>query len=656
LIEFKKEICNDLEKALDREWIETNGLGGFASSTIVGLNTRRYHGLLFAAVPPPVARVLLLSKLEETLVVNGERYELSANQFPGVIHPQGQKYLKGFRLDPFPIFTFEAGGVLVEKSVFMPHGENTVVVQYKRLKKHRSVRECRLDARPLVAFRDYHELTHENTGFNSAILTDEEGRARIKPYPGSPELYLIHDAYALDLIPDWYRNFEYGREEERGLDSFEDLFTPCVLRFDFLENSSVGVIASTEASHVAGEMEKLRQQEIDRRRNLQRASPIKSEMARTLTLAADQFIVRRDDGKTVIAGYHWFGDWGRDTMIALPGLTVTTKRFDLAREILLEYTKYVDRGMIPNRFPDRGAPPEYNTVDATLWYFEAARAFVEASGDYGFVRQHLFDVFRTIIDYHARGTRYQIRLDRDGLLIAGEPGVQLTWMDVKIGDWVVTPRIGKPVEIQALWYNAICIMAALSTRFGYPEEALRFESLATRAKESFNRLFWNDPAKCLYDWVSGDRSDDAMRPNQIFAVSLHYSMLDRERSRAVVDAVEKRLWTPYGLRSLATDHPDYKPRYAGAPAERDAAYHQGTVWSWLMGPFVIAYLKAYGATWATRKRAWQLMEGLQDHLLTAGLGQVSEIFDGDAPHQPRGCIAQAWGVAELLRAMAIREK
>jgi predicted glycogen debranching enzyme len=242
------------------------------------------------------------------------------------------------------------------------------------------------------------------------------------------------------------------------------------------------------------------------------------------------------------------------------------------------------------------------------------------------------------------------------MLIAGEPGVQLTWMDVKIGDWVVTPRVGKPVEVQALWYNAICIMAALSTRFGYPEEALRFESLATRAKESFNRLFWNDSAKCLYDWVSGDRSDSAMRPNQIFAVSLPYSMLDRDRSRAVVDAVEKRLWTPYGLRSLATDHPDYKPRYIGPPAERDAAYHQGTVWSWLMGPFVIAYLRAYGTTWATRKRAWQFMEGLQEHMLTAGLGQVSEIFDGDAPHQPRGCIAQAWGVAELLRAMAIREK
>lgn len=656
MIEFKKEICEDLNQALEREWLETNGLGGFASSTIVGLNTRRYHGLLFAAVPPPVTRILLLSKLEETLVVNGERYELSANQFPGVIHPQGQKYLKSFRLEPFPIFTFEAAGVVFEKSIFMPQGENAVVVQYKRLKKHRSVRECRLDVRPLVAFRDYHATTHENPVFNSAIHTDDEGRARLKPYPESPELYLTHDAYSLDLIPDWYRNFQFRREEERGLDAFEDLFTPCVMRFEFLLKTTAVVIASTETTHRAEEAEKLRQNEIDRRRTIERASPIRSDLARALTLAADQFIVRRDDGKTVIAGYHWFGDWGRDTMIALPGLTIATKRFDVAREILLEYSKFVDRGMIPNRFPDRGAPPEYNTVDATLWFFEAARAFVEASGDYGFVRQHLFDVFRTIIDYHARGTRYQIHLDRDGLLLAGEPGVQLTWMDVKIGDWVVTPRTGKPVEVQALWYNAVCIMAALSSRFGYPEEALRFESLAARAKESFNRLFWNPTSKCLYDWVNGERFDNAMRPNQIFAVSLPFSMLDRDRSRAVVDAVEKRLWTPYGLRSLAADHPDYKPRYAGTIAERDAAYHQGTVWSWLMGPFVIAYLKAYGKTWSTKKRAWQFMEGLQEHLLFAGLGQVSEIFDGDAPHYPRGCVAQAWGVAELLRALTIREK
>lgn len=660
MIQFDENICSNTDEAIEHEWLETNGLGGFASSTITGLNTRRYHGLLVAAINPPVERMVLLSKMEETLVVNGEGYDLSVNQYPNTIHPQGYRYLKEFRLDPFPTFVYEVAGVVIEKSVFIVHGENTTVVQYKLQEKSSEVAECRLEVHPLVAFRDYHGTAHENGGINAQVET-AEGLATIHPYADLPKLYFAHDANELANTGYWYRNFEYSVERERGLDFTEDLFNHFALKFDLDKNTSATVIASTQL-HAADEACELRRAEVERREKLL-VGVKDDELIRTLTLAADQFIVARGEQKTVIAGYHWFADWGRDTMIALPGLTLATGRYDIARSILLEFANHVDRGMLPNRFLptsslNAGGESEYNTVDATLWYFEAVRALLAHTNDYDFVRTNLYDALTDIINWHERGTRYQIYVDTDGLLFAGETGVQLTWMDAKVGDWVVTPRTGKPVEIQALWYNALRVMEELAGRFGDDANAGRFATMAGRAKESFNRQFWNEAAGCLpgclYDVVDGEMRDGSIRPNQIFAASLHHSMLDEEQARQVVAIVQRELLTPVGLRSLSPNDPRYVGRYTGDMRQRDGAYHQGPVWAWLIGPFITAYLKANGKTETTRKQVRQWIDGFRPHLRVAGLGQISEIFDGDAPHAPRGCIAQAWSVAELLR-VAIEE-
>jgi len=393
-----------------------------------------------------------------------------------------------------------------------------------------------------------------------------------------------------------------------------------------------------------------RQSEITRRRNAKVSCPIEDDFAQTLAVAADQYIVSRGDQKTVIAGYHWFSDWGRDTMIALPGLTLPTGRHDVARSILRTFAGLVDQGMLPNRFPDAGEKPEYNTVDATLWFFEAARSYLSYTSDLEFVRNELYPIFADIIAWHARGTRYGIKVDSSGLLSSGEQGVQLTWMDAKVGDWVVTPRRGKPVEIQALWYNALCIMEDLARQFGDQPSQKRYRNMATVASWSFIRLFWNDKAGCLYDVTNGAPPDSSIRPNQIFAVSLPYSMLPPERAKAVVEKVQEQLLTPYGLRSLAPGDPQYNGRYTGGPAERDGVYHQGTVWPWLMGPFITAYIKVNGGGEAARRRAAAWLAPLKDHLADGGLGHISEIFDGDTPQRPCGCIAQAWSAAEVLRA------
>jgi predicted glycogen debranching enzyme len=650
MIQFNQETCSDLEQTLRREWLETNGLGGFASSTIVGLNTRRYHGLLVAATKPPVGRFVLLSKLEERLVIDGQAFDLSANRYPGVVHPQGFRSLKQFRLDPFPVFTYEIEGIEIEKSVFMVYGENTTIVHYELTKIIRpdSPKNVSLEIRPLIAFRDYHSTTHENGALNPAV-EQGQGLASVTPYQGLPTLHLAHNAAQLQNTGNWYRNFEYDAERERGLDFTEDLFNPLMLSFDLRARRTASVIASTEPRDVARVAE-YREAAITRHRNAIVSSPVEDNFAQTLASAADQYIVSRGEQKTVIAGYHWFSDWGRDTMIALPGLTLPTGKFDVARSILRTFAQHVDQGMLPNRFPDAGETPEYNTVDATLWFFEAARAYLAYTGDLEFVRKELYPVFVDIISWHVRGTRYGIKVDPSGLLASGEPGVQLTWMDAKVGDWVVTPRRGKPVEIQALWYNALCIMEDLARRLGDEAAQKRYRGMATVANWAFNRLFWNEKDNCLYDVVNGGPPDPSIRPNQIFAVSLPYSMLPPDRAKAVVAKVQEHLLTPYGLRSLAPSDPQYRGRYTGGPSERDGAYHQGAVWPWLMGPFITAYVKVNGGTQVARAQAAEWLKPLQDHLSDAGLGHISEIMEGDAPHRPCGCIAQAWSVGEVLRA------
>jgi len=462
-----------------------------------------------------------------------------------------------------------------------------------------------------------------------------------------PALYLAHTAAERQATGDWYLNFEYAIERDRGLDFQEDLFNPLALRFRL--DRPAALIASLEARDAASAPE-LRKQEIHRRAAVIARAPSSEPLVQALVAAADQFIVRRGDLSTIMAGYPWFTDWGRDTMIALPGLTLMTGRPEVARQILQTFADSVDRGMLPNRFPDAGEAPEYNTVDATLWFFEAIRAYLHYTGDYAFVREHLYGKLKEIIDWHVRGTRYGIRAGDDGLLMCGESGVQLTWMDAKIGDWVVTPRSGKPVEIQALWYNALRIMEDLERRFGNVDGAAVLAERAARARESFNAQFWNQDAGCLYDVVDSDQHDGSIRPNQIFAVSLPHSMLPADRAKQVVEVVRRELLTPLGLRSLSTKDSRYRPRYQGGVWDRDSAYHQGTVWPWLLGPFLTAYVKVHEGSRKARRQAAEWLTGLQPHLMEAGLGHISEVADAEAPHRPGGCMAQAWSVAELLRA------
>jgi predicted glycogen debranching enzyme len=643
MIQFDHGVCHDLAAATSREWLETNGLGGFASSTIIGLNTRRYHGLLTAATKPPVGRFVLLSKLEETVVIRDDRVDLSSNQYPGTIHPRGFEYQQEFRLDPFPVFTYRIGELVIEKSVFMLHGENTVVVQY------RASEDCRLEVRPLIAFRDFHSTTHENSAINGKVKFGP-GQASITPYPGLPTLYLSHNGAEAELASDWYHNFEYCEERNRGLDFHEDLYHPLTLTFDLTSKLTAAVIAST-AQHDAADAQVYERYECSRRSKISASAPVHDDFVQTLTLAADQFIAQRGSLKTIIAGYHWFGDWGRDTMIALPGLTLVTGHHTIARDILLAFAKHVDQGMLPNIFPDAGDTPEYNTVDATLWYFEAVRQYVEYSKDFDLVQDQLYSVLADIIDCHLRGTRYGIKVDpQDGLLRAGEPGVQLTWMDAKVGDWVVTPRIGKPVEIQALWYNALRTMECFATHFGNTDSATRYADLAARTHASFNGEFWYGLGQYLFDVVDG-HGDASLRPNQVIATSLKYSMLSSERARLVLNKVEQHLLTPFGLRTLPPGDSRYMRSYGGDTLRRDSAYHQGTVWPWLLGPFVSGYVKTFGRNKDTVKKVQGWLEPLQVHLTQAGLGSISEIFCAEAPHTPCGCIAQAWSVAEVLRAL-----
>jgi predicted glycogen debranching enzyme len=654
-IEFHRPICGDPGEASSREWLETNGIGGFACSTIIGLNTRRYHALLTAATKPPVGRVVLLSKVEETLVLQDRRFELSANQYQGdVIHPRGYQYLDSFRLDPFPVFRYRCGeDVQVEKAVFLVQGENTVVIRYQ-LSGDLHGRPCWLEVRPLIAFRDYHSTTHANNAIRRDVSV-QAGTASVTPYPDLPSLYFAHNAQSIDTSGCWFYNFEFERERERGLDFLEDLYSPFLLRFDFAGTAAATIVAST-LHHAAAESVQLHDRELQRRGRIAKASPAQDSFATVLACAADQFIVARGDQKSVIAGYPWFGDWGRDTMISLPGLTLVTGRFDDARSILRAFARSIDRGMLPNRFPDSGETPEYNTVDATLWMFHAVHEFLRYTGDYDFIRAELYQPLADVIAWHERGTRYGIRLDSDGLIHAGEPGVALTWMDARVGGWVVTPRQGKPVEIQALWHNALCVMAHLASVFGDAADCARYKGLADRARESFLHVFWNDATGSLYDVINGNGAADAsgipdlsLRPNQIFAVSLPYPLLTDEQALRVVDVVEWELLTPYGLRTLSPRDPNYRGRYDGDPRSRDGAYHQGTVWPWLLGPFLTSYVKVHGGTQEARGRADHFLNPLRAHLLEAGLGLISEVFDGDAPHRPGGCFAQAWSVAEVLR-------
>lgn len=648
MIEIDESRCRDFQTATSLEWLETNGQGGFAFGTVSGAATRRYHSYLTAAVNPPVGRYALVAKFEETLEINGEFFELSSNNYPGTVYPKGYEFLTSFRLDPFPIWTFRCGDILLEKRLFMPKGRNATVVRYSTSKHaFKTKQKIRLKVRPLISCKDFHTIIRRGdlpaTGYKI-----QDGVIEMQPDPSiDAVIFFSHNAASVIPTGYWYENFQYLIEAERGFDYSEDLYQPFEMEFDFRRD--VSVIISTGRSIEAAAAAELEKSEINRRKKILQRSGLQTEFEKSLVLAADQFIVARGNGNTIIAGYPWFSDWGRDTMISLSGLALVTNRNETARSILIEYTKYVSEGMIPNRFPDKGESPDYNTADATLWYFEAVRAYVEKTGDIELVETHLYKTLAEIIRWHLNGTRYQIRVDTDGLLQAGTPQTQLTWMDAKSGERVFTPRNGKPVELQALWYNALRSMADFAEVLGYDDERVRFDSLANLTRFSFNAVFWNVDAGCLYDVVENGRRDASVRPNQLFAIALPHPVLERRHWRTVVDRVRSDLLTPFGLRTLSPADPNYVGCYEGPPASRDAAYHQGTVWAWLMGPFIDAFRRAYAEEKDVESESLGLLAAFEDHLKTACLGQISEIFDGDPPHTPRGCPAQAWSVAEILR-------
>jgi glycogen debranching enzyme len=642
---------------------------------------------------PPLGRTLLLAKLDEIATYDDYNYPLFANRWAnGAVEPDGFHFLESFRLEgATPVWSYALGDALLEKRVWMQQGANTTCVQYHLA---RATSPLELSAKALVNYRDFHSTTRAD-GWRMHIAKVSAG-LRIKPFEGAVPLYLLAGSGELAPRHEWYHSYLLSLEEYRGqAEVTDDHLYAALYRCRLEPGTSVCLIASTEAEASTdcdgayGERQKYYRQLLDKateawprvlgqgarsvteeaeQKGVQSAEPLAPDIDRQqaertaigqLVLAADQFIVHRAgpdgrDGKSIIAGYPWFADWGRDTMIALPGLTLSTGRYQDAARILHTYARYVDRGMLPNRFPDLGEEPEYNTADATLWYFEAVRAYYAATGDSRLVRL-LFPVLQAIVLWHIRGTRYNIRMDpADGLLYAGEEGLQLTWMDAKVGDRVITPRIGKPVEINALWFNALNIMAGLSQQFDDQNRAAtekprglsstQFNALARKVKASFGR-YWNEAAGYCFDVLDGPEGDSAaLRPNQLLAVSLHHSPLSTEQQRSVVDNCGRALLTSYGLRSLAPSDAEYAGNYGGDQERRDAAYHQGTVWAWLIGPFVKAYLRVYGDREAARAFLRPLLQHLADH----GLGSISEIFDGDPPFMPRGCPAQAWSVAELL--------
>jgi predicted glycogen debranching enzyme len=673
-IAFGREICGNLQTAAGREWLVTNGIGGYASGTVAGVLTRRYHGLLIAALQPPLGRTLMLTKMEEMVHYSHQIYALSTDRWAdGSVNPQGYRYLERFTLNgTVPTWRFACGDALLQKQIWMQQGANTTYIHYELL---RSSQPVALMLKALVNYRDHHGSVR-SWGWRMAVDRIDEG-VSVTAFPGATPLYLLSDRAEVITLHDWYYGFNLAVEHYRGLSDREDHLHAATFHITLYPGESITLVASTEAKPDLSGANALKQRQLYEQKllNVWRTDrPLASRETTSwisqLVLAADQFIVNRTvtppetlssaeahpngpsslAGKTILAGYPWFSDWGRDTMISLPGLTLATGRSEVARLILRTFAYYVDQGMLPNRFPDFGEVPEYNTVDATLWYFEAIHQYYRMTQDDDLLME-LYPALADIIHWHCRGTRFNIHLDPvDGLLYAGEPGVQLTWMDAKVGSWVVTPREGKPIEVNALWYNALRTMAKFARQLGKPHQ--EYDAIADRTLARFVR-FWNEDLGYCYDVLDGPEGDDpSLRPNQIFAVSLPDSPLTPVQQKGVVDACGRSLLTSYGLRSVAPTHPQYQGHYGGDQRQRDAAYHQGTTWGWLLGAFAIAHLRVYNDP----AQARQFLEPMADHLTHHGVGSLSEIFDGDPPFEPRGCIAQAWTVAEVLRAWMATEK
>lgn len=646
-MQVSKQDCQNLDRALSLEWLETNGRGGFASGTVAGANTRRYHGLLLVARRPPVERFLLVNHLEEWVEVAGRSFPLSSNVYSGVVHPEGYQRCAGFSNDPWPTWLYQDEGLTIQREIFCPRGRDMVMVRWHL--REGAGHPVKLRVRPMLTGRDYHATHHENGSLLiQAWVADH--CVTWQPYADLPAIHAFHSG-EYRHGPDWYRRVHYPVERQRGLDDQEDWWSPGELVYSLKPGVPVSLVLTSESVQSV-ESQELAEAERCRRARVASETPKDDALAKSLWCAAESYLSERGKQQTVIAGYPWFADWGRDTFISLPGLCLVTGRANVAWQVIEAFSAHVSEGMLPNRFPDAGEQPEYNTIDASLWFIHAVGRYLSYTKEDTHVRLTAWPAIQQILDGYRRGTRYGIRMDRDGLITGGVPGSQLTWMDAKVGDWVVTPRHGKPVEIQALWIRALTVGEDLATRFGDPAFAVRCREDRTRAVASFRSRFWYEAGGYLYDVIDGPQGNDAsLRPNQLYAVALVDRLLSREQIKRIVQVVEEQLVTPVGVRTLSPFAPQYRARYEGGVAERDGAYHQGTVWPFLLGVFVTAWIKAHGKTPATRQRARAYLHGLEEHLNQACLGQVSEIFDAEPPHVPRGCPAQAWSVAEPLRAL-----
>jgi len=648
-MEFGKSYWYSYEQGSQREWIITNGIGGYASGSLICSNSRRYHGLLIAALNPPTSRHLILSNLLEDLVFeDGTNVSISSFKTADGYINQGFTYLQRVQYEYLPEFIYSYKDIFIKKKIAMKQGENTTVVQYE-IRNGSKAAVFKLT--PLINYRDHHHKSESrNLKFNShakqkeVSISPENSDIKINISTSSGEFQRFNDCYFYNML--------YTIEQERGLDSYEDHFMPgcfnIVLEPSEYKTVSFAIttenydISKIDAAQVIKTEEKRLSELLDKK-------AYKNGLCRRLVIAADNFIVYRNStgSKTIIAGYPWFTDWGRDTMIAFSGLTLATGRYEDAKDILYTFSKYIDYGLLPNMFPDDDGEPAYNSVDAALWYFEAVNSYLEYTRDYSFIKEKVYDRLKEICFGFINGTIFDIKMTEDGLVTAGNQNTQLTWMDAKVGDWVVTPRHGKAVEINALWFNALKIMSKLALQF---EDEDIYTKMAESTKESFENVFWNEKDSCLYDVVNASGKDASIRPNQIMAVGLSYAVIEGDKARGVVEKVWKELYTPYGLRTLSQDNPQYRGIYSGDVWNRDGAYHQGTVWTWPLGRFIKAYVRVNGGTQQARKNALDFIMPFVDHVKDGGLGSISEIFDGNAPHHPRGCFAQAWSVSEILRA------
>ena len=634
---------------LSKEWLTSNRIGAYASSTVTGCNTRRYHGLLVAATAPPMGRLVALSQVAEALEIEGQTHELATIEFPGTIHPDGAANLAEFRNDVVPTFVYRAGGCELVKQVALADSVNAVIVRYTL---HGGDGTLRLT--PFAALRDFHSLRSAGDPHQMTFETTDGGcvvHDRLQPIP---PLYLLAPGGRFEPRPQWWYHFHYRVDLARGQGSQEDLYTPGVFEYDLADGQPREFLGSLGDPRTLDFDETVARRRQRITEIVESLGPEADRLTRRLAAATDAFVVQRRFPNsapkwTILAGYHWFADWGRDAFIALPGLLLSTGRFAQARDVFRTFAEGMADGMVPNRFDDYSGGAHYNSIDASLWFLLAAERYVEATGDVDFWRRTLMPAAKAILTAYQEGTRFDIHADADGLLMGGSPKTQLTWMDVALGEEVVTPRHGKCVEINALWYAAHRILAERCEGLddAFAEQCRHRAALIASA---FHRAFWNEPGQCLFDCIADGRADPSVRPNQIFAVSLPYSPLPEEKQRRVVRVVQGKLLTPYGLRTLSPDDPRYRRRYGGSWESRDRAYHQGTVWAWLMGPFIEAYLKVEHFRPLAVEQARQWLGAFDGHLEASGLGYISEIFDGAPPHEPRGCIAQAWSVGEVLRA------